>query len=128
MMLYNNLNKGYIGYIPANRIEYCYIFDECELKEYKITFQEYQQMFGPSSDSVWWNTSFYNIFRYDSFSNYKIARDHILSTRKLKQDIEKEAMEEYIKRGYYNENGFNNASQYAAFLSEYKKERGIFEF
>jgi hypothetical protein len=38
-----------MGYITKNKNKKCYIFDEHDLTETLITFEQYQEMFGPKT-------------------------------------------------------------------------------
>lgn len=99
--------SSHFGFIDKN--SNCHIFNKNNLTESIMPFQQYQETFRNLSCEC-----------INSFDEYKKLSDEHSYKKKLNEKIEKEALDEYKRLGYYNENGPNCSSNYAGFLIHYK--------
>ena len=110
----NQSANRYIGYITKNKNEMCYIFDKSDLTETLITFEQYQNMFGPKTGLV--------CECMESINEYMVDKKNFITTHKINQQLQNDAAYEFKKRMNYTNNDCNLicSSTFGDFLQTYK--------
>lgn len=103
--------KVYTGYITQNKNEKCLIFDDNDLTETELTFEQYKEMFHPNLDFICHN--------YPK-QKYMQIKNNIIKTKIFEEETEKDAMEEFKKQGKFIYNRPNNSDEFSCFLYKFR--------